>query len=384
MVKLLDNSPDRRDGESVKWNFYPRDVLPMWVADMDVRSPQPVIDALQRRGSTGVFGYPLDLPDLKEAIVRRMEERYGWSVASEDILLVPGVVSGFNLAAQAFTPPGSSLIVQTPVYPPFLLAAENAGARGIHSDLILQADDSYAIDFNAFEHDLELDTRVFILCNPHNPVGRVFTREELEKLGEICLRHNVIIISDEIHSDLVYPGHHHIPIASLSPELEANTVTLIAPSKTYNIAGLNCAVMICTDPEKRQRLEKAQRGILGHVNLMGQAAALAAYTGGQDWLDQLLGELEENRDLLFEFIQQRLPGIRMSKPEGTYLAWLDCHALHLPSDPYHFFLEKAKVAMNDGREFGKAGEGFLRLNFGCSQRMLMEALMRMENALKLI
>jgi len=212
-------------------------------------------------------------------------------------------------------------------------------------------------------------------------VGRVFTKEELEKLGEICLRHGVTIITDEIHSDLIYPGYLHIPIASISPELAKNTITFIAPSKTFNVAGLDCAVMICSDPAKRERLEKARKGLLGHVNLMGQAAALAAYTGGQEWLDQLLVELEENRNLLFDFVKQRLQGISMAKPEGTYLAWLDCRNLLLPTDPYHFFLEQARVAMNDGREFGAAGEGFLRLNFGCSQRMLVEALTRMETAL---
>jgi cystathionine beta-lyase len=381
MTRLLDNCPDRRDGESVKWNVYAKDILPMWVADMDVRSPQAVIDALQRRVSTGVFGYPLPSRELIDVIVKRMLDRYQWQIAREDVILVPGVVSGFNLAAQAFTNPGNSLIIQTPVYPPFLCAAENAGARGIQNDLVQQPDGRYIIDFDSFERAIEPDKTAFIMSNPHNPVGRVFTKEELEKLGEICLRHGVTIISDEIHSDLIYPGYLHIPIASISPEFAKNTVTFIAPSKTFNVAGLDCAVMICSDPAKRERLEKARKGLLGHVNLMGQAAALAAYTGGQEWLDQLLVELEENRNLLFDFVNQRLQGISMAKPEGTYLAWLDCRKLSLPTDPYHFFLEQARVAMNDGREFGAAGEGFLRLNFGCSQRMLVEALTRMETAL---
>jgi cystathionine beta-lyase len=381
MVKLLDNCPDRRDGESAKWNYYPRDVLPMWVADMDVRSPQAVMDALQRRVSNGVFGYPLPSAELANVVVQRMEARYHWKIDPMDIILVPGVVSGFNLVAQAFTPPGSSLVVQTPVYPPFLAAAANANARRITVDLVEQEDGRYVIDFEAFERGIEPDTRTFIMSNPHNPVGRVFTREELEKLGEICLRHGVIIISDEIHSDLIYRGAQHTPIASLSAELAANSVTLIAPSKTFNVAGLDCSVLICTDPKKRNQIELAGRGLPGHVNIMGQVAALAAYTGGQAWLDEMLLELEENRDLLYEFVREHLPGIRMAKPEGTYLAWLDCRGLHLPTDPYHFFLEQAKVALNDGLEFGKAGEGFLRLNFGCSQRMLMEALTRMESAL---
>jgi len=353
----------------------------MWVADMDVRSPQAVIDALKRRVSAGVYGYPLDSKELAEVVVERMQERYGWAISPEDILFVPGVVSGFNLAAQAFTPPGSSLIVQTPVYPPILHASENAQARGIFNDLIRREDGSYEIDFDAFEQSIAEDTRTFILCNPHNPVGRVFTQKELEKLAEICLRNHVVIISDEIHSDLVYRGHSHIPIASLSGEIEKETITLIAPSKTFNIAGLDCSFIIATDAEKRNQLEKARRGILGHVNIMGLTAALAAYREGQDWLDQLLVELEENRHFVSDFVANHLPGIRMALPEGTYLAWLDCRGLSLPQDPYHFFLERARVAMNDGGEFGKAGEGFLRLNFGCSKRMLTDALTRMEKAL---
>lgn len=382
MTKLLGNCPDRKDGESVKWNVYSGDVLPLWVADMDVRSPQAVIDALQKRVSVGVYGYPLESTELSEAIVQRMDSRYHWKIKTEDVLFVPGVVSAFNLSAQALTTPGNSVIMQTPVYPPFLCAPENAQARGIYVDLLHNPDGTYSIDFDAFERSIETDTCVFMLCNPHNPVGRVFIQSELEKLGEICLRHGVTIVSDEIHSDLIYPGQHHIPMASLSKELERNSITLIAPSKTFNIAGLDCAAILCTDPEMRSKLNAARRGILGHVNIMGLTAALAAYQCGQEWLDALLLELEANRDFLYDFIQQRLPQISMAKPEGTYLAWLDCRRLSLPQDPYHFFLQRAKVALNDGREFGQAGEGFLRLNFGCSIQMLEAALMRMERALK--
>ncbi len=384
MANIFDNCRDRRDGESVKWNVYEKDVLPMWVADMDVRSPQAVIDALHARVEHGVFGYPLPPKALSEAIMQRMEERYQWKIKPEDILYLPGVVAGFNLAVQAFTDRGNSLIMQTPVYPPFLCAPENAQVRGIQVDLQRAPDGTYSIDFDAFEVAIAEDTQTFLLCNPHNPVGKVFTKSELERLGEICLRHGVIIVADEIHSDLIFSGHRHTPIASLSHELADQTVTIIAPSKTFNIAGLDCAAIICTNPELREQLERARRGTLGQVNILGYTAALAAYRYGQAWLDELLIALEANRDFLFDSIRQRLPGVSMAKPEGTYLAWLDFRNLQLPQDPYHFFLDQAKVAFNDGREFGKAGEGFLRLNFGCSTGLLEETLVRMESALNKI
>ncbi len=382
MATIFDSCPDRRDGESVKWNVYPEDVIPMWVADIDVRSPQAVIDALKARADNGVFGYPLASKELRETIVRRMEQRYDWKIQPGDVDLVPGVVSGFNLAAQAFTAPGESMLMQTPVYPPFLDAPGNAQARGIFVDLVRARDGSYSVDFDAFEQAIEKDTKTFILCNPHNPVGRVFTREELERMGEICLKHGVTIVSDEIHSDLIFHGYRHTPVASISKELEANTVTLIAPSKTFNIAGLDCSIIVCTDPELREKLRCARKGLLGHVNILGMTAALAAYNHGQAWLDKLLVELEANRDVLYNFVSSRMPEIGMAKPEGTYLAWLDCRNLNLQPDPYLFFLERAKVALNDGAEFGKAGEGFLRLNFGCSKALLEEGLTRMEQALR--
>lgn len=381
MTDLFADCPDRRPTESVKWGIYGGDVLPMWVADMDFVSPKPVQDALAKRVEHGVFGYPLVPQELKQVIVERMLQRYQWKIETEDLMFIPGVVPGFNLVCQAFTKPGESIIMQTPVYPPFLCAPDNARARGIHVDLVQGADGEYSIDFDAFERAVEADTRVFIMSNPHNPVGRVFRKDELEKLAEICLKHQVIICADEIHSDLVFGGHPHFPIAALDPEVSRNTVTLIAPSKTFNIAGLECSILICTDPEKREVLEKARRGLLGHINVMGLAAGLAAYRDGQPWLDELLVTLEGNRDFLIRYINEKIPEIKIGKPEGTYLAWLDCRNLDLPQDPYHFFLENAHVAMNDGKEFGKAGEGFLRLNFGCPRFMLEEALSRMAVAL---
>jgi cystathionine beta-lyase len=373
--------PDRRKTESVKWGLYGKDVLPMWVADMDFVSPQPVIDALKQRVEHGIFGYPMISDELKQVVVERMDERYSWKITTDDLIFVPGVVSGFNLVCQALSGGKGSMIMQTPVYPPFLTAPGNAGIDGITVDLVQSGTGQYIIDFDAFERGLRPDTRVFLLCNPHNPVGRVFRKDELEKLAEICLRHNVAICSDEIHSDLIYGGYRHTPIASLGEEISQRTITLIAPSKTFNIAGLECSVIICTSKELREKIESARRGLLGHVNVLGLTAAYSAYKDGSEWLEELLSVLQSNRDLLVRFVHENLKGIKMSIPEGTYLAWLDCRGLKEIDDPFKFFLNKAKVAMNDGREFGRAGEGFLRLNFGCPEGMLIEAMLRMKQAL---
>lgn len=373
--------PDRRKTESVKWGLYGKDVLPMWVADMDFVSPQPVVDALKERVEHGIFGYPMISDELKQLVVERMEARYAWKISADDLIFVPGVVSGFNLVCQALSGGAGSMIMQTPVYPPFLAAPRNGGIDGITVDLVQDRTGQYGVDFEAFEKAIRPDTRVFLLCNPHNPVGRVFRKDELEKLAEICLRHNVAICSDEIHSDLIYGGYRHIPIASLNADIEQRAVTLIAPSKTFNIAGLECSVIICRNKEFREKIETARRGLLGHVNVLGLVAATSAYRDGAEWLEELLGVLQSNRDLLVRFVHDNLKGIKMSIPEGTYLAWLDCRGLTSAKDPYKFFLDEAKVAMNDGREFGKAGEGFLRLNFGCPEGMLVEAMLRMKQAL---
>lgn len=373
--------PNRRKTESVKWGIFGDGVLPMWVADMDFVSPPAVVEALQKRVSHGVFGYPMVTHEMNEVVIERMAERYNWPVEESDLIFVPGVVPGFNLVCQAFAGGGDSIIMLTPVYPPFLAAPVHAGAERIEVELVREASGRYVIDFEAFERAIRPNTKVFMLCNPHNPVGRVFEKNELEKLAEICLRHDIMICSDEIHSDLVFSGHRHIPIATLGKEIGDQTVTLIAPSKTFNIAGLECSVIICPNEEFRQKLETARRGLLGHVNLLGLVAGVSAYREGDPWLSELMLTLEGNRDYLVKFIRERMPEITLYTPEGTYLAWLDCRALTVPEGAYEFFLKKAKVALNPGKEFGLSGEGFLRFNFGCPRAMVQEALERMEQAL---
>jgi cystathionine beta-lyase len=241
-------------------------------------------------------------------------------------------------------------------------------------------DGSYQIDWDAFEAALIPQTRLFILCNPHNPMGRVFRRDELAHMVEICLRREITICADEIHADLLYTGQTHIPIASLDPEMARNTITLMSPSKTFNIAGLDCSFAIIQNPELRKRYRHAARGLVSGVNILGWTAAIAAYRDGQEWLTQALAYLESNRDFLYEYVQSKLPGIKMSKPESTYLAWLDCRETGI-NDPYNFFLEKARVALNDGKTFGQGGKGFVRLNFACPRSTLEEALTRIKNSL---
>ena len=380
MIYDFDTCPDRRRTESEKWSKYPADVLPLWVADMDFVSPEPVRQALLERIQHGVFGYGHELHELRERIVARMAERYGWQILPEDILFIPGVIRGFNLACHALAEPGGSAFVQTPVYPPMLVAPYYAGLKRQEAELKLTADGSYEIDWGAFEAALVPGTRLFLLCNPHNPVGRVFRREELARMAEICLRHGITLCSDEIHADLLYPGQTHIPIASLDPQVARNTITLMAPSKTFNIAGLDCSFAILQNPELRQRYSGAMRGLVSGVNILGWVAALTAYRDGQEWLTQVLSYLTANRDFLFDFVQKELPGVGMAKPEGTYLAWLDCRASGL-EDPYQFFLEKARVALNDGKTFGRGGEGFVRLNFACPRATLEQALHQIKAAL---
>jgi len=377
----FDILPDRRASDSVKWHRFESDVLPMWVADMDFRSPEAVMQVLQQRVEHGIFGYPMDPPELREVVVQRMAERYGWKIAASDIVFVPGVVAGFNLVCRALAGEGNAALVQTPVYPPFLQAPANAGMERQEMRLTLMPDGSYSIDFDAFEDAIDERTKLFILCNPHNPVGRVFTKDELERMAEICLRHRLTICADEIHSDLVFPGHPHIPIASLDVEVAKRTITLIAPSKTFNIAGLECSVAIIPDADLRQQFVHACQGLVHGINILAQVAGLAAYKEGQPWLDALLAYLKENRDYLFDFVNHELPGVHMASPEGTYLAWLNCRQAAVDGDTFKFFLEKARVGLNDGKDFGRGGEGFVRLNFGCPRSMLTEALQRMKLAL---
>lgn len=382
MTEDFDQLIERRHTSSLKWSRYGDDVLPLWVADMDFVSPKPVIRALHQRVEHGVFGYTLPPTELREVMVERLQRLYGWQVAPDALLFLPGVIAGFNLVCHALATPGGGVLLQTPAYPPILRAPANAGLANHEAELTRCADGCYEVDFDLFERAITNQTRVFILCNPHNPVGRVFRQNELERMAEICLRHNIVICADEIHCDLVFTGHRHIPVASLSPEIADRTVTLIAPSKTFNVAGLQCAVAIVQNETLRRLIAETHRDLVHPPNVLGYTAALAGYRDGGPWLEALLWYLEANRDYLVDYVNSRLPGIVAYKPEGTYLAWLDCRQAAIPGNPHEFFLEKARVALNDGAAFGKGGEGFVRLNFGCPRSTLREALERMRTALR--
>jgi cysteine-S-conjugate beta-lyase len=381
MTTNFDYLIDRRPTESVKWHAFPEDVLPMFVADMDFPSPEPVIRALRERAEHGVFGYPIEPVGLREAIIERLTRLYNWKVDPKSILFLPGVVTGFILACHAYAKPGEGALIQTPVYQPFLYAPQAADLLRQEMELTRGEDGKYAIDFDAFEAAITDETRLFILCNPHNPVGRVFTREEQIRMAEICMRHNVVMCSDEIHGDLIYKDYKHLPLASIDPEISKRTITLMAPSKTFNVAGLDCAFAIIEDEELRQTYEHARKGLVGGVNVFGYTAALAAYREGQPWLDELLVYLEENRNVLYDYLNREIPEIKMWKPEGTYLAWLNCEDLNIPGNQADFFLKNGRVAFNEGASYGKGGEGYIRLNFGCPRPMLLEALDRMKQAL---
>ncbi len=383
MTYNFDTVTPRRQTESIKWNWCDDDELPMWVADMDFPAPQPVLEALHARVDHGIFGYGQCGKELREVIVARLEQLYGWQVAPEALVFLPGVVPGFNMAARAFCQPGDGLLIQTPVYPPILHAAAGADLISRDMELTRRADGVYEIDFERFEA-VARQSDMFILCNPHNPVGRVFTQAELEQMAELCLRHRVLICSDEIHGDLIFNDHRHLPIASLAPEIEARTITLMAPSKTFNIAGLHCAFAVVPDEEVRRQFKQGRLGLVPAPNVLGYAGALAAYREGGAWLEAALAYLEANRDFVYDFVAQELPGVTMVKPEGTFLAWLDCREAGIPGTPYDFFREEGRVMLNDGATFGPGGEGFVRLNFATPRALLQEGLHRMRQALSLL
>jgi cysteine-S-conjugate beta-lyase len=379
----FDRPPARRGSDSLKWQRY-GDALPLWVADMDFAAPEPVLAALHDRVRHGVFGYGAPPVELTEVLCARMAERYRWTVEPEQIVYLPGLVSGLNVVCRAIGAPGDEVLVQAPVYPPFLTAPGQQERRLVTAELTAEARAGrryYTFDDDAFAAAIGPRTRLFILCHPHNPVGRVFDVEELRRLAMLCERHKLTICSDEIHCDLLFDGRRHTPFATLSPDIAQRCVTLMAPSKTFNIPGLGASFAIIQNPELRRCFQQALRGIVPDANVLGLTAALAAYQHGGAWLRDLLDYLAANRAFLVDAIDRTLPGLRTTVPEATYLAWLDCRDAGIPGNPHRFFLERAGVALNDGATFGPGGAGFVRLNFGCARATLAEGLERMRAAL---
>jgi len=376
----FDRVIERRGTDSYKWKDYGEDVLPMWVADMDFVSAEPILQVLHQRIDHGIFGYTRPTLELRSVIQERLKKVYQWEIGEEEIVFLPGLVTGFNLFYHAFSNPGDGVLIQPPVYFHFVRDPVIHG-RVLDDPSLVRKGDTYEIDFTIFEKAIGDRTKVFLFCNPHNPVARVFTPKELEKVAEICLRHGVLICSDEIHCDLLYPGYQHVPIATLGPEVANQTITLMAPSKTYNLAGLHCGFAIIQNSKLRRAWNTFSTGLIPGVNILGHMAALAAFRSGQEWLDQVLHYLEGNRDYLAQYIKEKLSPIRMTKMEATYLAWLDCRETGIPGNPFDFFLKEAKVALNDGVTFGRGGEGFVRVNFACPRKTLTEALDRMSYAM---
>ncbi len=377
MAINFDVAPQRRGTDSAKWCYFGEDVLPMWVADMDVRSPQPIIDALQQRVAHGVFGYGWDSPSLRATLVERMQRLYNWTIQPEDIVFLPGLVSGLNVVNRAVGQAGDGVAVHTPVYGPFLSAPTNQGRKLQVAPLAVSTQGQrlhYTVDFDRFATTIDNTTRLFILCNPHNPVGRAFSRQELLQMAALCEEHDLVICSDEIHCDLLMADNRHIPIARLAPEIAQRTITLMAPSKTFNIPGLGASFAIVQNAALRKQLETAANGIVPHLNILGMVAAEAAYTSCDDWLQELNSYLTANRDFAVAYLDERLPAARVTCPEATYLLWLDCSSLGIEGTAADFFLKQAKVAVNDGQWFGEGGAGFVRLNYGCPRATLRAGL----------
>jgi cystathionine beta-lyase len=374
----FDEIIDRSGTSSVKWERYRgKDILPLWVADMDFRSPPAVVDALRQRVTHSIFGYTLPPAELVEAVLAHLREDFGWRVEPEWIVWLPGIVAGLNGACRAVGSEGDDVLILTPVYPPFLSAPGLSG-RTTQAVPLAEEGNRWTLDLEAIERAVTPRTRLLLLCNPHNPVGRAYDRQELSLLAELCERRRLTICSDEIHAGLVLePGRRHIPLASLSPETASRTITLLAPSKTCNIAGLGCGFAVIPSPELRHRFLRVTEGIVPYVNALGYTAALAAYRDSRDWQARLIDYLRGNLALVEESVR-RMPGLAMHHPEATYLAWIDCRNLGVKK-PAAFF-EDAGVGLSDGSSFG--GEGFVRLNFGCPRPLLRQALERMASALK--
>ncbi len=373
----FETPPDRHFTDSQKWQKYQgKDILPMWVADMDFRCPPPVLAALHQRVDEDVFGYARPTQSTTDAVLDYFQNQYNWKIEKEWILWLPGLGVGLNAVSRTIGNPGDGVITPTPIYPPFLLAPQWADRELITSDLVLE-ENSWEIDWDAMEKAIKPNTKLFLLCNPHNPVAKVWRRHDLEKVADFCLKHDLVLCSDEVHCDLILDDIEFTPTALISEEIHDRTITFHAPSKTFNIAGLACALAIIPDSKLRFSFARTCRGIVSEVSNLGYAACAAAYRHGEPWRQELLQILRLNRDLLLQFVKDELPGIKATPIEATYLAWLKTEELHL-DDPIAFF-EKGGVGLSDGRFFGDAR--YVRLNFGCPQVTLVEGLRRMKKSL---
>ncbi len=385
----FDHVISRYNTNSVKWDkteklFGDKDILPMWIADMDFACPKPVVDAVKERAEHGIFGYTSRSQDYFMAFIDWVERRHNWSIKKQWIRCTPGIMTALSIAIQSFTNERDKIIIQTPVYTPFTKVIEKNNRELVLNPLKLE-NEKYEMDYENLERMVvTLDVKMIILCNPHNPVGRVWSKEELMKLGQICMENNVLVISDEAHMDIVHKGSTHTPFVSISEEFADNSITCTAPSKTFNLAGVQMANNIIPNKELRNTFTNMiDRLYLGLSNTFGVTAVENAYKYGEEWFDQFLDYLEGNLTFLTEFIETNLKEIKVIPSEGTYLVWLDCRELGMDAKALEDFLQQeAKIAFDEGYTFGEGGEGFTRVNIACPRHVLEEGLRRIEKAVK--
>lgn len=369
--------------EEAELHYGTNNVIPLWIADMDFRTAPCVVEAIKARADQGIFGYTWRTPRYFEAVAGWQERRNGWRPDTEKMAFAPGVVPGIRMVLTMFTLPDDKVIIQQPVYGPFAAAAEHTGRQLVVSPLKRDENGCYTMDLEDFEAKIQ-GVKFFILCNPHNPVGRAWTKEELKAVGDICVRHGVEIISDEIHSDLMLDGHKHTCMASVSESIAARTITCIAPSKTFNLAGLQSSTIVFNTPERKDAFDaQLKRMDIARNNCFSLVATMAAYERGEDWLEELKAYLSDNMRFINRFCHERLPELKPNRPEATYLNWIDARGLGMDDGALQrFCVEKAGVAFGKGADFGYGGSGFLRLNAACPRSTLEKALTRMEKAVR--
>ncbi|MGF7047039.1 cystathionine beta-lyase [Paenibacillus sp. DS2015] len=382
---------NRQNTASEKWDglekvFGVADVLPMWVADMDFAAPLAVRQALQQIVEHGVFGYTMQTESYYQAIVYWMKKRHQWDINKDWIVFSPGVVPALSIIVQAFTEPNDKVIIQTPVYPPFYSVVESHGRQLVQNPLRLE-DGKYVMDYDGLEKLIDKDVKdvkLLILCSPHNPNGRVWSQVELSRLAAICARHQILVVSDEIHADLLFEKGSHTPYALLSKETEQHSIVCTSPSKTFNIAGLNTSNIIIPNPELRNIFEQAmQKYALGSITPFGLAAAQAAYQEGEEWLDECLSYIQDNMSYVIDYIETHIPELKVTMPEATYLLWIDFRELGISSEELAtLMLNKAKIAFNNGTFFGEQGEGFMRMNVACPREIIEEVMIKLETTIQ--
>ena len=384
----FDKIIDRTNNFSAKWsemnkNFGTNNLLPMWVADMDFLTAPCVMEALKDRLEQGIFGYTTRPSSYNESIVNWLDNRFSWKINQEWLMFSPAVITSISLLIQNLTQKNDKIMIQEPVYSPFHSIVESNERNLVISPLVKLDDGSYVMDYEDIEAKIK-DVKVFILCNPHNPVGRVWTREELTRLGEICLKHNVLVISDEIHSDIILKNHKHTPFASISKEFRENTITCMAPTKTFNLAGLQSSFLVISNPYYYEVMDKAFSILdIKRNNAFSLVATEAAYNYGEDWLYELIKYIEDNVDFAIDYIKNHMPQLKVKKPEGTYLLWVDFSNLNVDKkDLKNALINKGRIALSDGSSFGIGGDGYYRINLACPRSMVLEGLKRIEFAIK--